>query len=229
MSPAVNGDDDETEIAPAHGAVERAQLLQEARLVQDLAATGSAFLQGRPLESVPLTAHEHIDARNPTLRLQILAALTSNVSLNAARTIAGTADHNIRNLITLQVVLGVAGLLMSLLLGWALMHATRRQTAHFRSLVTASTDLVATFGADGCRYVSRSVTEMLGRPEPEVLGHGLLALHAPDRPSGAGGCDRERRRHTRSSSGYRTNSASGGNSRPISATSAPTGTSAASS
>jgi diguanylate cyclase (GGDEF)-like protein/PAS domain S-box-containing protein len=114
--------------------------------------------------------------------MEILAAVTSNVSLNAARTIASTADHNISNLITLQVVLGIAGLLASLILGWGLIHATRRQTAHFRSLVTASTDLVAAFGAGGCSYVSASVTEMLGRREAEVLGPGFARfVHEGDR------------------------------------------------
>ncbi len=179
-APSVNGDDDETVLPAARDRVERAQLLQEARLVHDLAAAGAALLQHRPLTAVPLTAHERIETRDPVLRLEVLAALTSNVSLNAARTIASTADRDIRDLITLQVVLGIAGLLTSLLLGWALMHATRRQTAHFRSLVTASTDLVATFGAGGCRYVSRSVTEMLGRPELEVLGSGFLRFAHPD-------------------------------------------------
>jgi diguanylate cyclase (GGDEF)-like protein/PAS domain S-box-containing protein len=182
QAPGVNGDDDETTLPPATGRIERAQLRQEAHLVNDLAATGTALLRHRRVAAIPLTAHEKIAARDPIQRLEILSALTSNVSLNAARTIANTADHNIRNLITLQVVLGVAGLLTSLLLGWALMHATRRQTAHFRSLVTASTDLVAAFGPTGCTYVSGSVTEMLGRPEPEVLGHGFIRfVHADDR------------------------------------------------
>ena len=181
-APAVYGDDDETRLPPARGKVERAQLQQEARLVHDLAATGTALLEHRPVAAVRLTAHEQIATRNPTQRLEILAALTSNVSLNAARTIAGTADRDIRNLITLQVVLGIAGLLASLLLGWGLIHATRRQTAHFRSLVTASTDLVAAFGPGGCSYVSRSVTEMLGQPEADLLGPGFARfVHADDR------------------------------------------------
>jgi diguanylate cyclase (GGDEF)-like protein/PAS domain S-box-containing protein len=180
IAPSVNGDDDATTLEAAHGRVERAQLMQEARLVRDLTATGSALLAHRPLAAVELTANEHIDSRSPIVRLQVLAALTSNVSLNAARTIASTADRNIGGLVTLQVVLGIAGLLMSLLLGWALMHATRRQTAHFRSLVTSSTDVVVAFGAGGCRYVSGSVTEMLGRPESELLGTGLLGFVHPD-------------------------------------------------
>jgi diguanylate cyclase (GGDEF)-like protein/PAS domain S-box-containing protein len=79
-------------------------------------------------------------------------------------------------------VLGLGGLVISLLLACALIAATRRQTAHFRSLVTSSTDLVLVFGSDGCRYVSRSVTELLGRPERELLGDGILeSLDADER------------------------------------------------
>ena len=188
-APAVNGDDDATKLPAASNRIERAQLVQEARLVHDLAATGSALLEHRSVAAVRLTAHEEIAARNPVQRLEILSALTSNVSLNAARTVAGTADRNIRDLITLQVVLGIAGLVTSLLLGWALIHATRRQTAHFRSLVTSSTDLVATFGARGCSYASGSVTEMLGRPESEVLGAGFTRfVHTEDREAFAEAC-----------------------------------------
>ena len=69
-------------------------------------------------------------------------------------------------------MLGVAGLLVSLLLALALIAATRRQTAHFRSLVTPSTDLVLVFGAGGCRYASDSVTAMLGRGEESSSGPG---------------------------------------------------------
>src|SRR5207248_5720020 len=117
-------------------------------------------------------------------RLRVLAALTSNVSLNAARTLARSTDRNISQLIVLQTVLGAAGLLASLLLGWALMLATRRQTAHFRSLVTSSTDLVLVLGADGCRYVSRSVATMVGRAETEMLGDGFERFVGPeDRPA----------------------------------------------
>ena len=60
-----------------------------------------------------------------------------------------------------------------MLLAWALIGATRRQTAHFRSLVSASSDLVLVFGPEGCRYASTSVTEMLGRSEAELLGSGF--------------------------------------------------------
>jgi diguanylate cyclase (GGDEF)-like protein/PAS domain S-box-containing protein len=180
-APSVWGDDDETELTAATGGNVRGQLKQERRLVADLTATGSAFLANRSVTDVPLTAHEHLSVTNPVGRLRVLAALTSNVSLNAARTIATADDHAVNHLIVVQAVLGALGLLVSLLLGWALIAATRRQTAHFRSLVTSSTDLVLVLGGDGCRYVSQSVTAMVGRTEAEMLGHGFEAfVHSND-------------------------------------------------
>ena len=146
VAPAVDGDDDETELPRAKGAVVRAQLEQERRLVADLMRTGGAILAGRPANAIKLTAHEHLTTRAPVERLRVLAALTSNVSLNAARTIATADDRSIARLIVIQVLLGAAGLLTSLLLALGLIAATRRQTAHFRSLVTSSTDLVLVFG-----------------------------------------------------------------------------------
>jgi diguanylate cyclase (GGDEF)-like protein/PAS domain S-box-containing protein len=181
-APAVNGDDDEADVSPAESPSIRAQLEQERRLVADLTETGDALLAGRPLDGVPLRAHERIGARDPVRRVRILAALTANVSLAAARSIAGEADRSVADLISLQIALGIAGLLTSLILAVALIRATRRQTAHFRSLVTSSTDLVLVLGARGCEYASESVTTMLGRPAAEVLGNGLNGfLHPEDR------------------------------------------------
>jgi diguanylate cyclase (GGDEF)-like protein/PAS domain S-box-containing protein len=181
-APPVYGDDDETNLSPAKDAALRAQLTQERRLVVDLTATGSALLAHGSVARVPLTAHERLELKDPILRLRVLAALTSNVSLNAARTLASSTDRNINQLIVLQAVLGATGLLASLMLGWALILATRRQTAHFRSLVTSSTDLVLVLGADGCRYLSRSVTQMVDRDEAELLGRGFEGLlHSDDR------------------------------------------------
>ena len=178
-APAVNGDDDETKLSPTSGSVVRAQLEQEQRLVTDLTATGDALLAHDRASHVPQTAHEHITASDPVERLRILAALTSNVSLNTARTIAVSADRGITDLIRTQVILGAAGLITSLFLGWALIAATRRQTAHFRSLITSSTDLVFVFAEGNCRYVSGSVSKMLGRPEEELLGQGFLRFVYP--------------------------------------------------
>ena len=174
LAPGVNGDDDEVILPPASTSVVRAQLTQERLLVADLIATGEALLAQRSVDSVPQTAQEHVTVTDPVQRLRVLAALTSNVSLNAARSVAVGTDRNVSELITLQEGLGIAGVLASLLLGWALMAATRRQTAHFRSLVTSSTDLVLVFGRDGCRYASQSVTSMIGRLERDVLGAGFL-------------------------------------------------------
>jgi diguanylate cyclase (GGDEF)-like protein/PAS domain S-box-containing protein len=182
--PAADGDDDETRLHAATGAILRAQLRQEQRLVSDLTRTGAALLAHRPITSVKLTAGERPLVTDPDLRLRVLAGLTSNVSLNAARTIASRADANISDLITLQGALGLGGLIVSLLLAWALIAATRRQSAHFQSLVTSSTDLVLAFGADGCRYVSESVRSMVGQPAAELMGDGYVEfVHEDDRPA----------------------------------------------
>jgi diguanylate cyclase (GGDEF)-like protein/PAS domain S-box-containing protein len=182
VAPAVNGDDDETPLAAARGATLRPQLMQEQRLVSDLTRTGAALLAHRSVTAVRLTAGERVDVADPVRRLRVLAALTSNVSLNAARTIARGSDRNISNLITLQVGLGAGGLVVSLLLAWALIATTRRQSAHFQSLVTSSTDLVLVFGDGGCRYVSQSVSTMLGRPKTELLGSRFADfVHDDDR------------------------------------------------
>jgi diguanylate cyclase (GGDEF)-like protein/PAS domain S-box-containing protein len=172
VAPAVDGDDDAAVLPPATEPDVRLQLRQEQRLVADLVNAGNALLDDQPM-STRLTAGEHITETDPLLRLRILAALTSNVSLNAARSIAQAADRSVEESVVLQIVLGAGTLLLTMLLAWALIGATRRQTAHFRSLVSASSDLVLVFGPEGCRYASTSVTEMLGKPEAELLGFGF--------------------------------------------------------
>jgi diguanylate cyclase (GGDEF)-like protein/PAS domain S-box-containing protein len=181
-APSIAGDDDEQTLSAASGARLRAQFVQQGHLVDDLIAAGEAVLGKRPVATLPQTANEHLASLAPLQRLRVLAALTSNVSLNAARTIASSADANISNLITMQITLGVVGLVLSLLLAAALMATTRRQSAHFRSLAQSSQDLVAVVGKDGCRYVSPSVAAMVGRSERELFGDGLLdCVHADDR------------------------------------------------
>jgi diguanylate cyclase (GGDEF)-like protein/PAS domain S-box-containing protein len=181
-APSVEGDDDETTIAAATDPTLRAQLRQEQRLVADLTASGKAFLENRPVAAVHLSAHERITQQSPLQRLRILASLTSNVSLNVARTIAAQTDKNVNDSIMLQLILGSGGILLSLLLAWALVATTRRQTAHFRSLVTSSTDLVLVLSEDGCRYASGSVTRLVASPESELLQHGFLRfVHEDDR------------------------------------------------
>jgi diguanylate cyclase (GGDEF)-like protein/PAS domain S-box-containing protein len=179
VAPEVNGDDDETRLPAATGLARR-QLVQARRLVNDLTATGTAWLAGRPLTQVKLTAHEKVTPADPEQHLQVLAALTSNVSLNASRTIALGADRSVSSLILTQVALGIAGLIGALLLALALTAATRRQTAHFRSLVSASTDLVLVFGTGGCRYASESFSQMVGMQERELHEDGYTATVHPD-------------------------------------------------
>jgi diguanylate cyclase (GGDEF)-like protein/PAS domain S-box-containing protein len=179
-APAVNGDDDEVRLSAASGREVRAQLQQERKLIRDLRASGAAFAAGRSLQDVRLTAGERLSVRDPIARLRVLSALTSNVSLNAARSIASAHDHNIDGLIRLQTIAGAVGFVASLVLGWALIATTRRQTAHFRSIVTASTDLVLVFGAGGCRYASDSVAQILGRQNRELLGEHFAGFVHPD-------------------------------------------------
>ena len=158
----------------------RKQLEQAQHLVNDLDATGRAILHGRSVVAVPQTARQNVTVADPVDRLRVVAALTENVSLNAARTIATRADRNIADLMAFQITLGVSSLLVALLLGWALVAATRRQTAHFRSLVTSSTDLVLVFGPGGCGYASASVATLVGRDEADLLGQGYDEFIHPD-------------------------------------------------
>ncbi|HEX5249426.1 MAG TPA: EAL domain-containing protein [Gaiellales bacterium] len=180
--PAVPGNDDQAKLGPTTAPVVRAQLIQERRLVDDMTATGAAYLAGRPASSVPLTAGEHLAVSAPLARLRVLSMLTADAALNTARTIVAQSDSDVTNLIAMQSVLGAVGLLVSLTLALALVAATRRQTAHFRSIVDSSTDLVIVLGDGGCRHVSRSVTAMLGASEDAVVGDGILRyLHPDDR------------------------------------------------
>jgi diguanylate cyclase (GGDEF)-like protein/PAS domain S-box-containing protein len=180
MAPAVNGDDDETRLPATTDPVVRGQLEEEVLLVHDLTAVGGAYLAGRPVASVALNAHEHLQVQDPLQRLRVLASLTSNISLDAARTIAARTDRNITDLIAIQITLGVVGLIVSLLLAWALVATTRRQTAHFQSLVTSSTDLVVVLADNGCRYASKSVTSVVGKPEADLLGPRFMEIVHPD-------------------------------------------------
>jgi diguanylate cyclase (GGDEF)-like protein/PAS domain S-box-containing protein len=189
-APEVHGDDDATGLPGATGLARR-QLRQEQKLANDLTAVGSAWLAGRPIDRVRLSAREKIAAKGPVRRLGVLAALTSNASLNAARTIATSADRGVSKLILTQVMLGLAGLLAAFLLAAGMSAAARRQAAHYRSLVSASTDLVLVFGQGGCRYVSQSVERLLGRVESELLHEGFAAVvHPDDRELVEGMCER---------------------------------------
>jgi diguanylate cyclase (GGDEF)-like protein/PAS domain S-box-containing protein len=181
-APAMPGDDDEIKVPPTGGAVIRHQLAEEQRVVKDLTQFGAALLKSRRAFATPQTAGETITVGNPLKRLEVLGALTSNVALNTARNIASQADSNVDSLTMMQVGLGVGGLIVSLLLASGLVAATRRQNAHFRSLVTSSSDLVIVMGADGCRYASRSMCHMVGRAEDDLLGRGFLDfVHEDDR------------------------------------------------
>jgi PAS domain S-box-containing protein len=182
FAPGVAGDDDEAHIAALQGAGLRRELLQERRLIHDLVATGDALLTARELPT-HFTAHERFPRTMPPLvRLTALTGLTSNVSLNVARSIGESNDRNVSNLISLQRLLAAVGLAVFALLGWALVTSTRRRSAHFQSLVASTTDLVLAFTDTHCRYASNSVVRMIGCGEAAVLGDGIIEfVHADDR------------------------------------------------
>ncbi len=181
LAPGVPSDDDEARLSPLHGTLVRRQLLQERRLIHDLVATGNAVLAGH--NAPRLTAHERFPrTMTPLLRLTVLTGLTSNVSLNVSRSIGERSDRNVSNLISLQRLLAAVGLAVFGLLGWALVTSTRRRSAHFRSLVASTTDLVLAFTDAHCRYASNSVVKMIGCTEAAVLGDGIIEfVHHEDR------------------------------------------------
>jgi diguanylate cyclase (GGDEF)-like protein/PAS domain S-box-containing protein len=182
VAPAVEGDDDDVAVEKEVDPRIRAQITEQQKLIHDLVATGNAYLSGRPVTTLPQTAGERIQARTAVMRLRILAGLTSNVSLTTAREIAAKTDQNVSDSILLQLALGGAGVVISILLAWALVSTTRRQSAHFRSLVTSSTDLVLVLTREGCRYASASVERLTGRPLAELTGRRIFAfVHDDDR------------------------------------------------
>src|SRR5581483_2204748 len=179
VAPAVEGDDDAVHLQREGDPRIRAQIAEQRKLIHDLVATGAALSAGRPVPTVA-TAGEHIAAANPVLRLRVLSALTSNVSLDVARSIAAQTDQNVAQSIELEIALGAVGVLVSLLLAWALVATTRRRTAHFRSLVTSSTDLVLVLAPGGCRYASSSVERLTGRAQSELVGRRIVEVVHPD-------------------------------------------------
>ena len=172
--PAVNGDDDETTLPPAEGAGQREQFALEQKLVSDLTATGEAVLAHKPAAAVTMTAGEHLQSTDPLVRLRVLAALTSSIAFRAAREIGRVDESNLSNLSTEQVLLGVGGLLITLLLAGMLLATTRRHSAHFRSLALSSSDLVLVLSSNGCRYASRSVSALVGEPPSALFGEGYV-------------------------------------------------------
>lgn len=182
VAPAVEGDDDDVRIVAQTQPAIRRQLLEQQKLIHDLLATGAAYVAGRPVDALPETAGERIADQGALMRLRILSGLTSNTSLDVARAIAAQTDRNVSDSIALQLALGIGGVLASVLLAWALISTTRRQTAHFRSLVTSSTDLVLVLTEDGCRYASPSVERLTGHPPADLFGSAIFELvHEDDR------------------------------------------------
>ncbi|HST16005.1 MAG TPA: diguanylate cyclase [Gaiellaceae bacterium] len=175
-APAVEGDDDDVVLQREGDRRIRAEIVEQRKLIHDLLAAGNAFLAGRSVTSLRETAGEHITANDALQRVRVLSALTSNVSLSSAREIAAKTDDNVSYTVRLQIALGAIGVLVSLLLAWALVATTRRQTAHFRSLVTSSTDVVLVLAGGNCRYASTAVERLTGRAQSQLTGKGIFRL-----------------------------------------------------
>jgi diguanylate cyclase (GGDEF)-like protein/PAS domain S-box-containing protein len=176
--PAVNGDDDDMSVDAATGTVLRRQLEEQVKLIADLRGSGQALLTGA--QPPGPSGGETLPSGNPLMRARILVALTSATALNAARTVAARADNSVQRLLDAEIALSIGGLIVSLLLAGLLILILSRQTAHFRALAKSSTDLVAVLDEHGCRYVSDSLAAKAGRPAPQLLGKGLIAL-VPER------------------------------------------------
>jgi PAS domain S-box-containing protein len=184
VAPEVAGDDDQLQVAPLTGTLARLQLIQEQGLIHDLVATGNALLAGRQ-EPIRLIGHEHYPrTMSPLKRLTVLTGITSNVSLNVARSIAEASDRNVSSLLSLQRLLAALGLVVFGILSWALVASTRRRSVHFQSLVASTTDLVLAFSEGRCRYASNSVLLMIDRTDTAILGDGFTAfVHPEDTPT----------------------------------------------
>jgi diguanylate cyclase (GGDEF)-like protein/PAS domain S-box-containing protein len=158
----------------------RGQLAQDGRLANDLVAAGRQLLTDRAA-GTHFTANERISTTDPVLRLRVLAALTANVALNASRTVANDSDRNVAALEEMQAALALLSALVAAAVGWALMLTTRRRTAHFRSLVTHSTDLVVVYARGRIVYASDPVMKVLGYDAGEVRASLADFVHVDDR------------------------------------------------
>src|SRR5204863_8398531 len=101
---------------------------------------------------------------------------------NVVRSIGDSSDKNVSKVVWLERLLAAVGLLIFGLLSWALVVSTRRRSAHFRSVVASTTDLVFEFSGEQCRYASNSVLRMTNSSEAALLGEGIVAyVHRDDR------------------------------------------------
>ena len=207
----------------------RAQLEQELRLVHDLTVAGSGRAGAPPLPTARSLRTSTCACRTRSNSLRVLAALTSNVSLNASRAIGRKADQRITSLSSSRSCSASPG-------------SSRRSPSRSRWCGGTPPDGALPqhrqrldrprprLRAGGCRYASPSV-------ERAARAH---RRRAPRRRGSTPSCTRRiarrstRRAAQRAPAGApvprrRTTPARGGTWRRTSPTCAPTATSAASS
>ena len=184
VAPEVAGDGDEQRVSPLTRCVGAKTALQEQSLIHDLVATGKAVLAGTD-DAGPArrrTSTCRADA-SQLHRLTVLTGLTSNVvAERRALDRRGQRQERLDGSSRCSACSRRSGSPSSGLLSWALVVSTRRRSAHFRSLVTSTTDLVLVFSGEQCRYASNSVLRMIDCTEAAVLGDGIIEyVHPEDR------------------------------------------------
>ena len=134
LAPAIPGDDDEVDLPPATNTAARRELVQAARLMDDLVAQGTAITRHQSAD-VALYGGEHITVTDPMARLRVIAALASNTSLGAAQAVGLESESSLDRISEYTVALGGVSLGGSLLLTAAIISVVRRQNrTAFRQL-----------------------------------------------------------------------------------------------
>jgi PAS domain S-box-containing protein len=114
-------------------------------------------------------------------RLRVVGAERSSVTGDAAGEITKQSQHSLSRLVLVEIVLGVASVLLALAMAWLLRRAALRESARFRSLVYSSTDLITVLDRVGqVRYQSPSSARILERAADDLVGTKLSDLVHPD-------------------------------------------------
>ena len=166
--------DQRIEIPAARGASVRVKLEHERKLIHELLTCGDALLAGGP--SSPTFDRD-------LQRLRVVGAELSSVTGDAAGEITKQAQHSLSRLVLVEIILGIASVLLALAMAWLLRRAAQRESGRFRSLVYNSTDLITVLDRRGViRYQSPSSARLLEHADDDLVGTDLSDLvHADDR------------------------------------------------
>ncbi len=166
--------DQRIEIPAARGASVRVKLEHERKLIHELLTRGDALLASGP--SSPTFDRD-------LQRLRVVGAELSSVTGDAAGEITKQAQQSLSRLVLVEIILGIASVLLALAMAWLLRRAAQRESGRFRSLVYNSTDLITVLDRRGIiRYQSPSSARLLEHAADDLVGTDLSDLvHADDR------------------------------------------------